>query len=118
MKADRAAARVALGPSPSVCGVGLPSSRADSAGRHLQAGPDMHRDLGGIIIHEMSDSVVRDAPQPGPFPQRPDRGLPPSGENPAGAEPSNVGQGTGAGRKIERRLHANRRRVNRRRSAS
>lgn len=58
--------------------------------RHFQLRADMHGNLGGIVIDEMSDAVMRYAPELRPFPQRAHRGLFPCREDPAQAKAENI----------------------------
>jgi hypothetical protein len=46
-----------------------------SAGLHLELGANVSRDLSRIVIHEMTDAVVRNTPELCPVAQRTNRGL-------------------------------------------
>jgi len=52
----------------------------------------MDRDLGRVVIDEMPDAVIRDAPQLRPFPQGAHRGLFAGREYPAPTEPEDIRQ--------------------------
>lgn len=60
--------------------------------RHFQLGADMLRDFDGIEIYEMTEAVVRDAPEFRPIAQGADRGFPPLGENPAETQAGNISE--------------------------
>jgi hypothetical protein len=38
-------------------------SKNSAAGRHFKPGANVRRDLGGVVVDEMADTMVRDAPQ-------------------------------------------------------
>ena len=58
--------------------------------RHLQLGADVVRDFGWIVVNEMPDAVMRDAPEFGPVAQRADRRLFARWENAAEAQADDV----------------------------
>ena len=58
--------------------------------RHLEPGADVRRYLGCVVIDEMTDSMMRDAPQLGPVAQGGDGGFLVLGENPAAAQADDV----------------------------
>lgn len=62
------------------------------ARRHFQFCADMDGNLGGVVINEVPDAMMRDAPELGPFPQRPDRRLFACREYPAQAKAGDVGK--------------------------
>jgi hypothetical protein len=59
---------------------------------HPHLGADVDRHVGGVIIDEVAHSVVRDAPESGPFPQGPDGRRALDGEDPALLECDDVDQ--------------------------
>jgi len=61
-------------------------------GWHLQFCADVDGDLGGIVVHEMADPVMRNAAELRPFPQRADRGLLACREYTAQAKADNISQ--------------------------
>ena len=73
---------------PSICR-GL---RFLAAGRHLQLGSNVNRDFGRIVVNEMPDAVVRDAPEFRPIAQRADRRLLARGKNATQAQADDVSQ--------------------------
>lgn len=52
----------------------------------------MNGDFGGVVIHEMPDAMMWNAPQLRPIAQCGNRGLLAFGENPTEAEADNVGK--------------------------
>ena len=52
----------------------------------------MNADLGGVVIDEVADPVMRDAPELRPFAKGADRGLAARRENAAGTEADDVGE--------------------------
>lgn len=65
----------------------------------------MDRDFVYIIVNEMTDPVVRDAAELGPFPQCPNRWLTPWREYPAGAKSGDVGKRISVGASWVWRFH-------------
>ena len=65
--------------------------------RHLQFCADMGGDLGWIVIDEMSDPVMGNAPEFGPIPQGAYRRLLARGEDPAQAKADNIRELTSNG---------------------
>ena len=63
-----------------------------ATGRHLQLGADVNRDFGRIVVNEMPDAVVRDAPEFRPIAQRADRRLLARGKNATQAQADDVSQ--------------------------
>ena len=57
-----------------------------SAGRHLMPGAYVRCDLRRVVVNEMADAVMRDAPELGPVAQRGDGRFLVFGEDPAAAQ--------------------------------
>ena len=61
-----------------------------ASGWHLQLGADVSRHFGGVVIDEVTKTMMRDATEFRPVAQRANRRLFPSGENAAQTQAVNV----------------------------
>ena len=61
-----------------------------STRRHFELGANARRDLRRVVIDEVTDAVMRDAPQLGPVAERGDGGLFVFRENPAATQADDV----------------------------
>ena len=75
--------------------------------RDFELGADVVGYLGGVVVYEVTETVMRDAAELGPLAEGADRRLVASRENAAGAKTDDVGELGGlAGRRNGGRIHA------------
>ena len=64
----------------------LDEGQPSASGWHLQLCADVSRDFGGVVIDEVTKTVIRNATEFRPVAQRANRGLFARGKNPAEAQ--------------------------------
>ena len=71
-------------------GVGFGRGGDSSTRRHFESGADVRRDLRRVVVDEVTDAVMRDAPQLGLVAERRDGGFFVLRENPAVTQTDDV----------------------------